>query len=86
MARTKKMKSAGRFGVRYGLTARARIRQVEGKQRKKQVCPFCSKPALKRIASSGIWKCKKCGKKFASNVYYVYLKLNKFIYPFHLKK
>lgn len=71
MVRTKKLKSTGRFGVRYGLRVKEKVRLIEKKQRKKQVCPFCGKPGLKRVASSGIWKCKKCGKKFASNVYYV---------------
>jgi len=70
MVRTKKMKSAGRFGVRYGLRSRERIRQVEKKQRQKQICPFCKKPKAKRV-SGGIWECKKCGKRFASNVYYL---------------
>ncbi|MEM4230263.1 MAG: 50S ribosomal protein L37ae [Candidatus Pacearchaeota archaeon] len=68
---TKRLKSAGRFGVRYGLRVKSRVIQIEEKQRKKQVCSFCKKPSAKRIASSGIWKCKKCGKKFASNVYYL---------------
>lgn len=71
MTKTKKVKSAGRFGVRYGLRVKARLIQVESKQRKKQICPFCNKPGLKRLASSGIWQCKKCGKKFASNVYHM---------------
>ena len=65
----KKSKSAGRFGARYGKTVRARLVKVEEKQRKKQKCPFCDGTA-KRL-SKGIWKCKKCDKKFASNVYYL---------------
>ena len=68
--RTKKVKSAGRFGPRYGLKVRERLKSIEEKQRKKQECPFCKKKTLKRVAS-GIWECKKCGKKFASNAYYV---------------
>jgi len=70
MARTKKVKSAGRFGAGYGIRVRKRLVKVEKKQRKKQTCPFCKKPGVKRL-SSGIWRCKKCGKKFASGAYYV---------------
>jgi large subunit ribosomal protein L37Ae len=66
--RTKKLKSTGRFGTRYGLKVKEKIRSVEGKQRKKQKCPYCSKLGVKRL-SAGIWKCNKCNKKFASNTY-----------------
>ncbi|MCF7910639.1 50S ribosomal protein L37ae [Candidatus Pacearchaeota archaeon] len=70
--KTKKSKSAGRFGARYGKTVKARLVKVEEKQRKKQICPFCKKPGAKRI-SKGIWQCsrKKCNKKFASDTYYL---------------
>jgi len=42
-SKTKKAKSSGRFGARYGKTVRARLVNVEKKQRKKQKCPFCEK-------------------------------------------
>ncbi len=70
MARTKKIKSAGRFGAGYGIRVRKRIKKIEETQRKKQECPFCGKKGIKKIAS-GIWQCKKCGKKFASGAYTV---------------
>jgi large subunit ribosomal protein L37Ae len=66
----KKTKSAGRFGARYGRSVRAKLVNVESKQRKKQKCPFCGKVGIKRL-SNGIWKCKKCDKKFASDTYYL---------------
>lgn len=69
-SKTKKIKSAGRFGARYGKTVRANLVRVEEKQRKKQKCPFCEKLGVKRL-SKGIWKCSKCDKKFASNTYYL---------------
>lgn len=69
-SKLKKSKSSGRFGARYGKRVRARVVQVESKQRKKQKCPFCKKIGLKRL-SKGIWYCKKCDKKFASDVYYL---------------
>ncbi len=64
----KKITSRG-FGVRYGKTVREKYAEIESKQRKKQKCPFCKKTA-KRL-SKGIWKCQKCGKKFASHAYYI---------------
>ena len=68
--KTKKAKASGRFGARYGKTVRGRLNKVEGKQRKKQKCPLCERLGAKRL-SKGIWKCSKCDKKFASNVYYL---------------
>ena len=65
---TKKVKSAGRFGSRYGKRIRQRVIDVEQKQRKKQKCPHCKKLGVKRIAA-GIWHCKKCNTKFASDAY-----------------
>ena len=66
----KKSKSAGRFGARYGKRVRVKLVKVETKQRVKQKCPFCGKLGVKRL-SKGIWKCSKCNKKFASDVYYL---------------
>ncbi len=66
----KKTKSAGRFGARYGRSIKSKLVKVEEKQRKKQKCPFCQKLGVKRL-SSGIWKCPRCNKKFASNAYYL---------------
>ena len=66
----KKTGSAGRFGVRYGKTIRGKVAKIEEKQRKKQVCPYCKKQAVKRI-SMGIFKCKKCEIKFTGKAYTV---------------
>jgi len=68
--KSKKSKSAGRFGARYGKKIRDKLVKVESKQRKKQICPFCKKPGVKRL-SKGIWYCKKCNKKFAGGTYYL---------------
>ena len=64
----KKTKSAGRFGAKHGRAVRAKLVQIESKQKQKQTCPFCKRPGVKRL-SNGIWNCKKCDKKFASNTY-----------------
>jgi large subunit ribosomal protein L37Ae len=69
MARTKFVKTTGRFGARYGLVIRRKVQKVEEKQKKRHTCPVCKKKTLKRI-STGIWYCKKCNSKFASGAYY----------------
>ena len=68
--KSKKTKSSGRFGPRYGKTVKDKLVQVEKKQRVKQKCPFCGKIGVKRL-SKGIWKCPRCEKKFANNTYYI---------------
>lgn len=68
--KSKKTKSSGRFGARYGKKVKDNLVKVESKQRTKQKCPFCEKLGVKRLAK-GIWKCPKCDKKFASNTYYL---------------
>ena len=71
-SKSKKTKSSGRFGARYGKKIRDKLVKVETKQRVKQKCPFCEKGGAKRL-SSGIWQCtrKKCDKKFAGGAYYL---------------
>ncbi|MEK6875238.1 MAG: 50S ribosomal protein L37ae [Nanoarchaeota archaeon] len=66
----KKAKSAGRFGARYGKKVKDKLVKVESKQRQKQKCTFCNRFGVKRV-SKGIWQCKKCRKKFASNTFYL---------------
>jgi len=68
--KSKKSKAAGRFGARYGKRSKDKLVKVETKQRIKQTCPFCKRIGAKRIAK-GIWICSKCGKKFASDTYYL---------------
>lgn len=67
---TKKVKAAGRFGAGYGTNVRKMLNSVESIQRKKQVCPFCNKPGVKR-SSMGIWTCGKCGKRFTGHAYHL---------------
>ena len=70
MVKSKKTKSAGRFGARYGKRVRDRLVNVESKQRKRQKCPLCNRLGAKRL-SKGIWQCSKCNKKFAGGTYYL---------------
>lgn len=69
MSKTKLLKSTGRFGVRYGISVKRRLAELEMKQKKKQQCIFC-KGRAKRLAK-GIWQCQKCKKKFAGHAYYL---------------
>ena len=66
---TKKVKSAGRFGSRYGRKIRQRVIDIEQKQKAKHQCPHCNKWSIKRLAV-GIFECKKCNSKFTGKAYY----------------
>lgn len=69
MARkTKKIGISGRFGARYGVTIRKRIRDIEREKVKKHLCPNCNHKAVKRV-DTGIWRCRKCGTTFAGGAY-----------------
>ncbi len=69
MARgTKKVGIAGKFGPRYGVTIRKRIRDASRARQSPQQCPECQHHAVKR-ESTGIWVCKHCNLKFAAAAY-----------------
>lgn len=68
---TKKVKSTGRFGARYGIKLRKRVREIEEQQKSKQTCPYCNKKGSVKRLSFGVWECKKCGSKFTSKAYMV---------------
>ena len=68
MARTKKVGSAGRFGIRYGRKIRQKLIKVEKEMKSKHRCPNCLKPGMKR-QNAGIWVCEKCGAKIAGKAY-----------------
>lgn len=65
---TKKVKSAGRLGPRYGTRIRKRVAKIESVQRQKHVCPVCKFQSVSR-GSAGIWACRKCNLKFAGGAY-----------------
>lgn len=71
MGRTKKVGSTGRFGVRYGMTIKRKLADIEADNKKKWLCPSCCKNHVKR-QGIGIWVCKKCGAKFAGKAYRPY--------------
>ena len=60
--------SSGRFGSRYGVVVRNRIKNIEKTQKISHECPTCHHASVKR-ESSGIWYCRHCGVKFAAAAY-----------------
>ena len=68
MARTKKVKAAGKFGSRYGLKTRKRFLDINRRAKKKHICPKCLKDSLRRVAA-GIYECKKCKNKITGGAY-----------------
>lgn len=68
--KTKKASPSAKFGSRYGKSVREKYAEIEKKRIATKKCPYCNQDKLKR-QSVGIWLCKKCGKKFASQSYYL---------------
>jgi large subunit ribosomal protein L37Ae len=66
---TKKVGTTGRYGPRYVTKTKKVVLEMENKEKQARVCPYCERPALKRIAA-GIWYCKKCKTKFAGGAYF----------------
>lgn len=66
--RTKKVGIAGKYGPRYGVRVRKRLKQVDSDKSKWYVCPKCNHQSVKR-AGTGIWKCRRCGLVFAGGAY-----------------
>lgn len=66
--RTKKVGSSGRLGVRYGVTVRKKIADVEALAKGRHECPKCMSVAMSRSAN-GIWSCNHCGATMASSSY-----------------
>jgi len=70
MATITKYSCAKRFGTRYGRTLKAKWGKIQSERSKKQVCPYCRKTQVKRVAA-GIWFCKKCNSKYTGYAYTV---------------
>jgi len=66
--RTVKAGSSGRFGARYGVVIRNRVKNIERIQKLRHECPVCHHISVKRECS-GIWLCRRCGAKFAASAY-----------------
>ena len=69
MARkTAKVGSAGKFGPRYGVRVRKRVRDIAKIRNSPHECPNCHHKSVKRV-SAGIWQCRHCNNKFAASAY-----------------
>ena len=68
MAKKTTLRSAKRFGVRYGKRNKEKIATLEKEHRGRRKCPFCNYIKVKRL-SKGIWLCEKCNAKFAGKAY-----------------
>ncbi|MFQ6060397.1 MAG: 50S ribosomal protein L37ae [Thermoplasmata archaeon] len=66
--KTKKVGPAGKYGPRYGVRVRKRLREIDSEKAKWYVCPNCSHRSVKR-AGTGIWRCRRCGLVFAGGAY-----------------
>jgi len=66
--RTKKVGAMGRYGPRYGVRDRVKIRDVERRQKAAHTCPNCARPTVSR-RDTGIWACSKCGTTFVGGAY-----------------
>ena len=68
MSQTKKVKSTGRFGVRFGVGIRKRVLKIELIQKQRTSCPNCGVGRLRRI-NRGIFECSKCRAEFAGGTF-----------------
>ena len=68
MERRTKAGVTGKYGTRYGQKLRKQVKGIEILQRKKVICPFCGKLAIKRSAA-GIWKCRACRRSVAGGAW-----------------
>ena len=65
---TEKAGSSGRFGARYGVVVRNRVRDIDKMRTSAHECPSCHRNSVSRV-SSGVWQCSKCDAKFAAGAY-----------------
>lgn len=66
--RTKKVGAAGKYGARYGVRVRKRLKQIESDKSKRYICPRCDHESVKR-KGTGIWKCGRCDLVFAGGAF-----------------
>ncbi len=66
--RSKKTKSVGRYGVRYGARLRKDILKIDLTAKGIHRCPRCRLNAVKR-KSVGLWLCRKCNYEFTGGAW-----------------
>ncbi|MEB3759846.1 MAG: 50S ribosomal protein L37ae [Desulfurococcales archaeon] len=67
--RTKIVGPVGRYGPRYGVRVRKRVRDILLKKQGPHTCPFCGAQGTVYRVSVGIWSCRKCGNTWAGAAY-----------------
>jgi large subunit ribosomal protein L37Ae len=56
------------MGPRYGIRLRRRVQDVDQVSRSAYACPKCSTLTVRRVGS-GLFKCSRCERTFASDAY-----------------
>lgn len=69
MGRTKVVGIAGRFGPRYGVSVRKRVKEVLERRYAAHTCPFCGSTGTVYRKTVGVWACRKCGAVWAGGAY-----------------
>ena len=67
--RTKIVGIVGRYGARYGVSVRKRVKEVLERRYAKHQCPFCGSVGTVYRVSVGIWSCRKCRSVWAGGAY-----------------
>lgn len=65
---TLKVKSAGKFGSRYGVRVRRNFLAVEAKQNQESNCPRCGSNRVTR-QNRGVFYCGKCENEFVGGAF-----------------
>ncbi len=65
MGRTRVVGITGRYGPRYGVSIRKRVKEVLERRYAKHTCPFCGSVGTVYRKSVGVWACRKCGAVWA---------------------
>lgn len=68
MPRRSKNAGVGALKTKYGAPLRKRYARVVQMAKSVYVCPRCRMRKVRRV-SVGVWKCFKCGYKFAGGAY-----------------
>ncbi|MEM0366727.1 MAG: 50S ribosomal protein L37ae [Acidilobaceae archaeon] len=69
MGKTKVVGPTGRYGTRYGVSVRKKVRDILIKRYSKHECPFCGAKGTVYRVTVGIWKCRKCENTWAGGAY-----------------
>lgn len=65
---SKDLRSAKRFGTRYGRSLKLKVADIEASARSEHKCPYCNYIKVKRV-NTGIWACGNCNAKFTGKAY-----------------